>query len=224
MLRPIKRLFDHAPTKLLSLGIAIAMWWGVAHDPVIEVGVNAPIEFHNVPDGLEISTETIPQAQVRVRGPARVLRDLAQAEIHPSIDFSGAAAGERTYNLSPTQIQLPHEAEVVQIVPASLRVQFDRRMTKEIEVRPRVIGTFAAGYRILQATAVPDKVAIIGPAKRVEAIENAITDPVDASGVIGRATFTTHAYVSDPLVRFVNPAPIRIVVVTEKSTSRAGVP
>ena len=224
MFSRVRHLFDHFLLKLLSLLIAVAMWWGVARDPVIEVGVNAPIEFHNVPDNLEISSETIPQAQIRVRGPARVLRDLVQTEIHPSIDMQGAAPGERTYELNARQIQLPHEAEVVQIVPSTFRVQFDARATKQVEVRPRVIGTFASGYRILQATAVPEQVTIVGPAKRVASIENAITDPVDASGVIGRATFTTHAYISDPLVRFVNPGAIRIVVITEKSSSRAGVP
>jgi YbbR domain-containing protein len=224
MLGPFGRIFEHGWLKLLSILIAVAMWWGVSRDPVIEVGVNAPIEFHNVPDSLEISTESIPQAQIRVRGPARVLRDLAQSEIHPSIDLQGAIAGEHTYDLSPKQIQLPHEAEVIQIVPSSLRVQFDKRTWKEVEVRPRVIGTFAAGYKILQVTTIPERVTIVGPARRVESIENAITDPVDASGVIGRATFTTHAYLSDPLVRFVNPIPIRVVVVTEKSSSRAGVP
>lgn len=224
MFSRIRHLFDHALLKLLSLLIAIAIWWGVAHDPVIEVGVTAPIEFHNVPDALEISSETIPQAQIRVRGPARVLRELVQTEIHPSIDLQGATSGERTYELSSKQIQLPQEVEVIQIVPSTFRVQFDTRATKQVEVRPRVIGTFASGYRILQATAEPDHVTIIGPAKRVAAIENAITDPVDASGVIGRASFTTHAYISDPLVRFVNPGPIRIIVTTEKTSSRAGVP
>lgn len=224
MIRQIRRVFDHALTKLLAVCIAVAMWWGVARDPVIEVSVTAPIEFHNVPDNLEISSETIPTAQIRVRGPARVLRDLERSDVHPSMDLQGATPGERTYELSGRQIQLPQGAEVVQIVPGNFRVQFDRRASKQVEVRPRVIGTFASGYRILQATAVPDKVTIVGPAKRVEAIENAITDPVDASGVIGRATFTTHAYISDPLVRFVNPGPINVIVITEKSSSRAGVP
>src|SRR6266581_3342861 len=113
----VRHLFDHLWLKLLSVLIAFAMWWGVAHDPVIEVGVTAPIEFHNVPDNLEISSDTIPQAQIRVRGPARVLRDLVQTEIHPSIDLQGATSGERTYELGSKQIQLPHEVEVIQIVP-----------------------------------------------------------------------------------------------------------
>ncbi len=223
-MNPLRRLVQHPWQKLLALLIALAMWWGVAHDPVIEVGVNAPIEFHNVPENLEISSETIPQAQIRLRGPARIVRELEQTDIHPSIDLSGAMPPERTYELSARQMQLPHEAEVMQIVPSSFRLQFDRRATKQVEIRPRVIGTFASGYRILETRAEPDHVTIVGPAKRVAAIENALTDPVDATGVIGKATFTTHAYISDPLVRFTNPGPIHIIVVTEKSNSRAGVP
>ena len=35
----------------------------------------------------------------------------------------------------------------------------------------------------------------------MNAVENAVTDPVDATGVVGKATFTTDAYVTDPLVR-----------------------
>jgi len=58
----------------------------------------------------------------------------------------------------------------------------------------------------------------------VNAIESAITDPVDASGVIGRATFTTNAYIADPLVRVAKPAPIHVTVVTERHSGRAGVP
>lgn len=224
MSRIYDALFKNIALKLLALCIAFAMWWGVVRDPMVETMINAPVEFHHVPEHLEINTENIPKAQIRVRGPARVIRDLVQSEIHPILDLQGASAGERTYDLTPRQIQLPREVEVVQIVPAQLRVSFDRRATREVDVRPRVIGTFASGFRISHTHAVPERMTIVGPEHRVRTIENAITDPVDASGVIGSATFTTHAYIPDPLVRFTNPEPIRVVVVTEKSSSRAAAP
>src|SRR5436309_1459587 len=88
--------------KLLSLVVAVLLWMAVTRDPMAEVALNVPIEFHNSPEHLEISVET------------------------------------------------------------------------------------------------------------------AITDPVDASGVVGTATFLTHAYVSDPLVRLTDSSPIRVTVVTEK--------
>jgi YbbR domain-containing protein len=203
--------------KVISLAVAALLWLAVARDPVAEVAVSVPIEFHHVPEGLEISSETIPQAQVRVRGPASIVRTLSDAEIHTVIDLQGARSGERTYDLTASQVRVPHDVEVVQVVPTQLRLSFDERTTRLVPVQPRVIGTFASGIHISQISVKPEQIAIAGPRKRVNAVETAITDPVDASGVVGHATFTTHAFVPDPLVRIMRPEPIRVTVATEKT-------
>jgi len=91
-------------------------------------------------------------------------------------------------------------------------------------VRPRVIGTFVTPYGITDVTAQPATIVIEGPENRVKAIDTAITDPVDASGVVGRATFTTHCYVPDPLVRIQHPVPIHVTVTTGKTPRGAGQP
>lgn len=210
--------------KILALIIAVIMWSSVTRDPVAEVAINVPIEFHNVPENLEISSEVIPQAQIRVSGPARMVRDLAQTDIHPIIDLAGVTPGEKTFDLSTRQIRLPRGLEFEQVVPTQLRLSFDRRMQREVEIRPRVTGTFASGYRILEAKVDPDKIQIVGPERRVKMIDNAVTDPVDATGVLGTATFLTNVYIADPLVRPVKPGPVRVTVTTEKNLSKPGAP
>lgn len=214
-----KYVFHNFGLKLLSLGIAVLLWLGVTRDPTAEVVMNIPLEFHNAPDQLEISSESIPQVQVRVRGPVRVVRELAPSEIHAVIDLRGTVPGERTYDLSPRRIRVPAEVEVVQVVPSIVRISFDTRASRQVEVRPRVIGVFASGYRIARITTSPSLVTVVGPAKHVQDVEAAITDPVDASGVVDRATFTTHAYVTDPMVRLADPSPIRVTVQMEKVKS-----
>ena len=210
-------VFHNFALKVLSLGVAVLLWMAVTRDPVAEVALNVPVEFHNSPEHLEINSETIPQVQVRVRGPVRSVRDISPSEVHAVIDLANVQPGERTYDLSPARIHVPDGVQVVQVVPAQIRISFERRERKQVEVRPRVIGTFASGYRIERVTALPETVTIVGPATHVEGVETAITDPVDASGVVGTATFVTHAYVSDPLVRMADPSPIRVTVTTEKS-------
>jgi YbbR domain-containing protein len=210
--------------KLLSLLIAIGLWYSIAHDPVAEIAINVPIELHNVPDNLVVSSEVIPQAQIRVRGPARVIRQLQAEEIHPVIDLAGVVPGEKTFDLTTRQIHLPSEAEVVQVVPSHLRISFDHSLRKEVEIKPRVTGSFASGYRIVGAQVEPSQVEIVGPEQRVKLIENAITDPVDATGVMGRASFTTNVYIPDPLVHLVKSAPVRVTVITEKNSQPSGAP
>ena len=206
--------------KLLSLALAVGLWLAVARDPLAEVAVEVPIEFHHFPENLEISSENIPQAQIRVRGPERVVRKLRASDIHVEIDLNGARAGERTFDLSAHQVRVPHDLEVEQVVPSQLRLAFDARMTRELEVHPRVIGNFAAGYGIGRVIVDPSSIAVTGPKKRVEAAEAAITDPVDVSGTVDRNTFVTNAYVSDPLIQISHPGPIRVTVIMEKTSNR----
>jgi len=214
-----KYVLHNIGLKLLSLGIAVLLWLAVTRDPVAEIALNVPVEFHNAPDALEISSEMIPQVQVRVKGPVREVRQLSPSEVHAVVDLSSAKPGERTYDLGPSRIHVPDFVEVTQVVPSQIRINFDLRATKQVEVRPRVIGSFAAGYRIAEVIPLPQSLTIVGPARHVNGVEAAITDPVDASGVVGRATFITHAYVADPLVRLADPNPIRVTVVTEKGTA-----
>ncbi len=214
-----RHLLHNLGLKLFSLLCAVVLWWAVARDPVAEVALVVPIEFHHVSDSLEISSENIPQAQIRVRGRARLVREISRADVHPVIDLAGARPGERTFDLNAGQIRVPREVEVVQVIPTQLRLSFDRRASKQVPVHPRVVGNFAAGFQIANVVAAPAAIVIVGPQKRVEAIDSAITDPVDATGVVGRAIFTTNAYVSDPLVRVARPTPIHVTVVTTKSTA-----
>jgi YbbR domain-containing protein len=218
--------------KLLSIAIALLIWYGLERDPVAEVAFNVPIEFRHPPDNLEYSVSSsdsskrdlLPTAEIRVRGPERILRQLTYANIHPVLDLKNANVGEHTYPLAPKNIQLPPEIEVVRVIPSQLHINFDNRAYRLVDVRPRVLGTFASGYRIAQVKTQPEKIEIVGPAHRVQLIDTVLTDPVDASGVIGTMTFNTTAHVGDPLVRALKPETIRVTVITEKSFSKNGAP
>jgi YbbR domain-containing protein len=112
---------------------------------------------------------------------------------------------------------VPQDLEVVQIIPGQFHLAFDDRATRVVEIRPRVTGDFANGLRVAQVIADPSSVTITGPLHRVEAVEAAVTDPVDASGIMTRASFETHAYVPDPLIQVVHPTPVRVTVIMESS-------
>jgi YbbR domain-containing protein len=207
--------------KLLSLGIAVLLWLAVAREPSAEVAITVPIEFHNAPENLEISSESIPQVQVRERGPAGIVHNLGPAEVHAIIDLRSATTGEHTYDLAPNKIRAPRDVQTLQVIPSQFRISFDKREDKRVPVQPRVIGSTAPGFRLGEVTVDPPIVSVAGPQKRVDAITSLITDPVDASGVMGSATFTTHVYVSDPLVRLTTPSTVRVTVMTE-SRSHSG--
>ena len=216
-----RHVFHNVGLKLVSLLLAAGLWWLVSSEPPSESAVKVPIVFLNMPNDLEISSENIPSAEVRVRGPERVVRRLEPSMVHAEIDLSGMRPGERTFDLTANQINLPDKLEPVQIVPSQIHLAFDVRARRRVPVRPRCVGTFATGYRIGQVQADPAEVEVAGPRKEVEAIESAVTDPIDITGLVDRAVILRHAYVSDPLIQVLDPHPIRITVIMERAPAAA---
>jgi diadenylate cyclase len=217
-------VFHNVGLKLLALLLAVALWFGVVREPVAEVAVDVPIEFHNIPPNLEISSEVVPRAQIRVRGPQQIIRHLQSADIYADIDLNGVKAGERTYDLTSDEVHKPTQVEVVQVVPSQFHIAFDIRATREVPIRPRVVGNFAAGYSIARIAVDPPLLKIVGPKKQIDLVDAAITDPIDVTGTMSQVSFMRHAYVSDPLVQAANPNPVRITVFVERTDSSHGEP
>ncbi len=69
------QLFVHNfSLKLISVLLAVGLWFVVARDPIAEVETRVPIEFHNLPENMEIDSANFTEAQIRVRGPERIIR------------------------------------------------------------------------------------------------------------------------------------------------------
>ncbi|MGA8272775.1 MAG: CdaR family protein [Candidatus Sulfotelmatobacter sp.] len=205
--------------KILSLLLATGLWLAISPDQEpAEVAVRVPIEFRHVPPGLEISSTTIPEAQIRVRGPERLIRDLRSTDIHAELELADAHAGERTFDLTAQQIRHQRDLHVVQVVPGQVHLSFDMRLTRsDLKIHPRVIGNFATGEQIARVLVDPESITITGPRHHVEMVDAATTDPVDASGTTTTATFVTNVYVADPLVQVVQPTPVRVTVIMGKT-------
>src|SRR5579885_3044603 len=121
-----KHVFSHLWLKIVSLLIAFGLWYGVAHDQPAEIALSVPIEFYNTPEHLEISSERIQRAEIRVQGPARILREMTNADIDAVIDLMGSKVGEHTFDLTPKQIRhLPHNVHILQVVPSQIRLELD---------------------------------------------------------------------------------------------------
>jgi YbbR domain-containing protein len=213
-------VFHNFWLKILSLLIATGLWLAISPDQEpAEVAVRVPIEFEHVPQHLEINSVTIPEAQIRVRGPERIIRDLRSTDIHADIDLADAKPGDRTFDLTAQQIRHQRDLHVVQVVPGQVHLSFDTRLTREVEIHPRVTGDFLSGEQIAKVLVDPETITVTGPKHHVEMMDAASTDPVDASGTTNQATFVTNAYVADPLVQVVQPTPVRVTVIMNKAAA-----
>jgi hypothetical protein len=226
-----KYVFHNFALKLLSLASAILLWNAVGREPMAEVTHVVPVEFLHVPEDLTLSAEAVPQAEIWIRGPQRLLREVNPSDLHPTIDLGPElerirAASQRgsmlSFEIRPGLIRAPRQIEVVQIVPSVVRVGFDVRETRQVPVRPRVVGAPPLGITITRIETDPPEVTIVGPRQHVNAVEAVTTDPVDVSGLSGASSFTVAAFAPDALVRLAGSAQVRVTVITGKTSPGAG--
>lgn len=197
--------------KITSLLLAAGLWLAISSSPPSEVALNVPIIFRNMPADLEISSEDIPSAQIRVRGPEAIVRRLQASDISVEIDVTEIKSGEHTFDLTH-QIHVPERLTISQVVPSEVHVAFDARATRSVPLQPRVIGDAGRRYAVVTD---PPAVEITGPKKQVSTVQSATTDPVDITGVVGSISVARHAYVSDPLIQVANPRSVRVTVTME---------
>jgi hypothetical protein len=118
--------------KVLSLVLATGLWMAISpeQEPA-EVTVRVPIEFRHVPPQLEISSVNVPEAQVRVRGPERMIRELRSTDIHADLELKDAQPGGQTFDLTAQQIHLQRDLTVVQVAPSRVSVIMEKSARAE---------------------------------------------------------------------------------------------
>ena len=101
-----RHVFHNLSLKVTALVLSAGLWLAVSSSPPSEVAINVAIIFRNMPADLEISSENIPSAQIRVRGPEAIIRRIQASDVRVEIDMTGIKPGERTFDLTH-QITVP---------------------------------------------------------------------------------------------------------------------
>ncbi len=120
-----KRFTENVGLKLLSLALAAGLWVAFGGDNVTETVLQVPLEFRNVPANLAVFSE--PQtAQLRIRGPSRILRQARRSDFTLPVDLSSVTGpGERTFPLVAENVEVPAALEVVQLVPQEVKLTLE---------------------------------------------------------------------------------------------------
>jgi hypothetical protein len=213
--------------KFLSIAIATMLWLVVAGDRVVERALRVPIEFQNLPQGLEIVGEPQDSVDVRLRASSGALSRLTGGELAAVIDLRTARPGRRLFHLTPSHINVPYGIEVVQVAPATLPMSFENSAVRMVQVRPSVEGQPAPGYEVVSVTSNPATVEVVGPESSLRGFDEAMTEPISISGANRPIREVVTVGVADPNVRLRTPqtAEVTIQIVLGVSTrTLAGVP
>lgn len=187
--------------KLVALTGAFALWTFVSVRPTAERALEAKVEYTQVPPDLEINPDEVDRLTVIVAGTEERLDDLGR-DLTARVDFSDVyGPGEYTFNVTSERLALPGGVRLVKAVPSQVRLVLEKRVTREVMVAPHFSGTTMPGYSVHSYSVDPPRLLVTGPESRMALMGRLSTDAIDLSGVVGRRSFRTMAFVADPYVR-----------------------
>lgn len=194
-------LLENSGLKVISLILGISLWSIVAGERGTEIVLSIPLEFHDVPEGLEVTEESAQQVDVRLRGSSELLRGLSPQEIQAAVDLTDALPGDNTVYLTPGQVDTPYGVRVMRVSPASVNLTVEPVSQRRVQAVPRVVGKPATGFELASIDLEPPEIMISGPTSRLTNLEQVTTEPISAEGLRETYSQSLRVLVDDPFVR-----------------------
>lgn len=176
-------LADNFGMKVLSLGLAVALWVVVLTEQKAVVDLNVPLDVGQIPRNLMVVNDPVEYVALKVRGPRSLVQALAPNEVNLRGAFARAVKeGDNVLNLSPEQFQVPRGVEVLSVNPGRVRLVLEPVDERRLEVIPKFRGDPAKGYALGEVRVTPKEVRVVGPQGELKRLGHAFTQPIDIKG------------------------------------------
>jgi YbbR domain-containing protein len=169
--------------KLISVFFAVILWYFVTSERGGETALSIPLDFRNIPSSLIIFKNPVESINIRISGPATLLRGLSPRDVKAIVDLSDAKPGVSTFGIQPEHITLPRGLRVSMVSPASIMLRFDELFKKTILVEAVLVGKPLEGYKIAGVWVDPPAVEIVGAQSELKGLRKIFTEEVDVSGL-----------------------------------------
>jgi YbbR domain-containing protein len=174
-------LFENIGLKFLSMVLAATVFLLINTDRDREITVRVGVRY-DFPADKVLTSEQLEEVRVTIKGPWRRLRQFDEREINRvALDLRTGTTADVA--ITPDMIpNLPPGLTVTSISPRSVRVSFDKKIEKLVEVAPIVAGRPQHGYVVAEIKAVPATTKVRGGERLLAALTTVRTTEVSLEG------------------------------------------
>jgi uncharacterized protein (TIGR00159 family) len=202
--------------KLLAMAVSVFLWFVVVGPQSSEIGISLPIQYTNLPLGMEITGTWMDRVDVRVRGSEASLANLKPGSVRAVIDLSGVVPGLNFFRISSQNLQLPPGIATAQIRPSDLHLSIEAATVKSTVVSPTIKGVVPEKLKV---EVIPKEVKIKGLKEDLRLVKSVVTDPIDISELIKKGKASVPVSVQPEGLRIEAIDPPRVTVAVEGAES-----
>lgn len=188
-------LFENLGLKFLSLVLAITVFLLVNTDKDREITVRIGLEYVHPVDKVVIG-QPVDDVRVTLKGASRALKRFDERTVDRiQIDMTRAQSGEA--EITPDMIdEIPPGLEIISISPRTVRVAYDKRVEKIVEIVPTLAGRPQHGYIVAEVKVQPTTATVRGGESLLAALSAVRTTEIQLEGSVD---FNTEAMLVPPL-------------------------
>ncbi|HEY3490763.1 MAG TPA: CdaR family protein [Candidatus Deferrimicrobiaceae bacterium] len=186
-------LLSNFAFKLIAVVLSIVLWWFIAGENQVQVGLVVPLEIRNLPAGALITNKVERQVEVRLSGPPSVLGNLKPDDISASINLSTMRPGRRIVTLDERSIRVPPGLLLTRIYPTAVEVVLERLDRRRLPVVPRIVVPPSIRSRISRIEVDPRTVEVEAPPGAFAQVGSLSTEEIVPEN--GKGLYTTMARV-----------------------------
>ena len=207
--------------KLLSLVIAVVLWFFAVGRERAEVGISVPLELVNFPPNTVIANQVPDGVSVRIRGSVAITRQVADRKLRFSLDLAGSKIGTNEFTLKAETLGLPRGMEIIRMAPSTVTVELEKLIQKKVGLLPVIKGEPVTGFIIEDIQLTPKYVEIRGPESLVKTLGIIWTDPIDVTQLDKSAKVKTKPALPDVALSLVGESEVTAELrVGEKMNAR----
>ena len=166
--------------KFLSMVLAVTVFLLVNTDKDRELSARVGVSY-TMPEDKVLVSDRLNDVEIRIRGPWRRLRQFDEHKVDQvNLDLRHVPNGEIA--ITSDMVHLPAGLAITSINPPTMRVAFEPRGDKLVEVLPTVTGHPQHGYVVAEIKAVPTTVKVRGPAGLLAALSAVRTREISLEG------------------------------------------
>ena len=180
----VRRLFlENITLKAAAVVLAVILWFFVVSKGQMEMSLTVPIEYANIPSGIEIARHEIQSATIVVRTHESLSRNVRRDTVRVFVDLSKAKKGEGTFPIRKDEVDVPYGASVVRIDPSSVKIFFEETVSRKVPIIPDVAGAPENGYYVKSIEINPSEMVLEGAKSAVRRAGAVKTEPIDITGM-----------------------------------------
>lgn len=168
--------------KILSVFIAILLWFHIITERSYQAVFNVPIYITNISKNLVLTQFPPPTAKVKLKARGKELIRLKFGEqLKIVCDFSGASKGWRRIDLTNDNVVVPYRAKITVVDvfnPSDFVVRLDKKNKKTVNVIPIFSGP-------LKVKVMPKTLEIYGSKDDIQQITQVTTEEISIKRLTG---------------------------------------